>query len=491
MKTSAAALYILAIRRKRLGVGPFLAAPFVALAVIWFPRAAALSVGLASTAIAGAANPILARRVSAQLIALLLVGYAFCGKAFAYLGVEALYVGEVVLFSAGVLAVASKSVSQLHRSGVFYAILPLLAWCACRTVPYVETYGWNALRDAAVWGYSLFGLIVAALVRSRTHVEKIVAWYGRMIFPFLLWVLLAAIARTVLPELANVRGPNGIPLFVLKAGDVTVHLTGIAGFLALKLNDVSARPAHRVYSGWHLWVLVSFAVLFYGSQNRGGLLAFGIGTALVAMFGSKRMLLKVLVCLVALFLGFTTFDYEIEIGSLRKVSPQQLIENVRSIGKEDHSPFEGTKRWRLAWWRRIIDYTVFGPYRWSGRGFGVNLADEDGFQTGPAGLLRSPHSAHFTFLARAGLPGLALWLLVLALFAGAMMKGILDTTGALRRVMVWILIYWVAVLVNASFDVYLEGPQGGVWFWCLLGLGISATQVGRQEFQSRQIRPAT
>jgi hypothetical protein len=72
-----------------------------------------------------------------------------------------------------------------------------------------------------------------------------------------------------------------------------------------------------------------------------------------------------------------------------------------------------------------------------------------------------------------------------------MMKGILDTTGALRRVMVWILIYWVAVLVNASFDVYLEGPQGGVWFWCLLGLGISATQVGRQEFQSRQIRPAT
>ena len=28
----------------------------------------------------------------------------------------------------------------------------------------------------------------------------------------------------------------------------------------------------------------------------------------------------------------------------------------------------------------IIDYTVFGDYFWTGKGFGISLADDDGFQ---------------------------------------------------------------------------------------------------------------
>ena len=28
-----------------------------------------------------------------------------------------------------------------------------------------------------------------------------------------------------------------------------------------------------------------------------------------------------------------------------------------------------------------FDYTVFGDYFWTGKGFGINLADDDGFQT--------------------------------------------------------------------------------------------------------------
>jgi hypothetical protein len=32
--------------------------------------------------------------------------------------------------------------------------------------------------------------------------------------------------------------------------------------------------------------------------------------------------------------------------------------------------------------------------------------------------------------------------------------------------------YWVAMLVDTSFDPYLEGPQGGIWFWVIFGLGL-------------------
>ena len=45
----------------------------------------------------------------------------------------------------------------------------------------------------------------------------------------------------------------------------------------------------------------------------------------------------------------------------------------------------------------------------------------------------------------------------------------------------WILSFWLAFMVNAAFDVYLEGPQGGIWFWCLIGFGIAALEAQRAE----------
>jgi hypothetical protein len=28
--------------------------------------------------------------------------------------------------------------------------------------------------------------------------------------------------------------------------------------------------------------------------------------------------------------------------------------------------------------------------------------------------------------------------------------------------------------VNGGFDVFLEGPQGGIWFWSIMGFGMAA-----------------
>ena len=38
-------------------------------------------------------------------------------------------------------------------------------------------------------------------------------------------------------------------------------------------------------------------------------------------------------------------------------------------------------------------------------------------------------------------------------------------------------VFWLAFLINATFDVYLEGPMGGIWFWSVFGLGIGASWV--------------
>ena len=163
----------------------------------------------------------------------------------------------------------------------------------------------------------------------------------------------------------------------------------------------------------------------------------------------------------------------------------QMIDNILSLfGSSADGGLEGTKQFRLAWWGTIVDYTLFGEHFWTGKGFGVNLADDDGFQSTSDGSLRAPHNSHLTVLARMGVPGFILWLLVMGAFA----IGLLRTTRALRRsgdgrlaaVSAWVLVYWFAMMVDTSFDPYLEGPQGGIWFWSIFGLGLVVMRLDRR-----------
>jgi hypothetical protein len=173
----------------------------------------------------------------------------------------------------------------------------------------------------------------------------------------------------------------------------------------------------------------------------------------------------------------------------RPATFQQLIDNLLSIfGSSSEGGLEGSKQFRLAWWGTIIDYTVFGDYFWTGKGFGVNLADDDGFQSTVDHSLRSPHNSEMTVLARMGVPGLLLW----ALLQGAFVIGLLRALTAHRRggdtqiavVGGLILVYWVAMMIDTSFDPYLEGPQGGIWFWVIFGLGLVVMRIAPK-------RPAT
>ena len=159
---------------------------------------------------------------------------------------------------------------------------------------------------------------------------------------------------------------------------------------------------------------------------------------------------------------------------------------ISVFGDATHPELDGTRQWRLEWWRDIVEYTVMGPHFWTGKGFGINLSVDDRFETGADPPLRSPHSGHFTILARSGVPGFVLWTLV----QGAFVLGLLRSyrrarnTGRLwwARIDLWLLAWWSAFMINAAFDVFLEGPQGGIWFWSVIGLGIAAIETQHREF---------
>ena len=172
----------------------------------------------------------------------------------------------------------------------------------------------------------------------------------------------------------------------------------------------------------------------------------------------------------------------------RPVSAHQIFENAKSIVGQSGLQTEGTKQWRLDWWEVIVNDTFHGPSFWTGRGFGLNLADADGFaETGdpsnPKPPTRSPHNAHMTLLARAGVPGVVLWLLVLTSWGGMMLRAMLVARARGHKqwadLFLWITCYATAIVINATFDVALEGPMQGIWFWCLFGFGIGTVMVYR------------
>jgi len=162
--------------------------------------------------------------------------------------------------------------------------------------------------------------------------------------------------------------------------------------------------------------------------------------------------------------------------SPRDATSTQWWENIVSIvGNSGNAQLEGTKQFRLDWWNKVVSYTFNGPFFWDGKGFGVNLAVDDGFQ-GSDKSLREPPSSHLSVLARMGVPGLALWILLQLGFALVLLRALLLFRRAgdsqLAAVTAWVGVFWTAMMVNSVFDPYIESPQGGIWFWTLFGLGL-------------------
>ena len=78
--------------------------------------------------------------------------------------------------------------------------------------------------------------------------------------------------------------------------------------------------------------------------------------------------------------------------------------------------------------------------------------------------LRSPHNFHMNILARFGLPIALLWLLWIYLIFKPLFKEGLTTQRLFYASAI------LAFLVNATFDVALEGPMAAMPFWIFVGL---------------------
>lgn len=454
------------------------------------PAAAGLLALAAATALA-IASPRLDRVFFACLGALLW-GYAFLGRGFAYVGAPPVFVGEMTL-AVGLLAVAAHRGLRLPVQAPALWLLGAFAlWGAARTLPYVSRDGVDALRDAVLWGYGAFTVLVAGLVAGPGAFARLVRTYRRWLPWFLLWVpVVAFLVVFAGPLLPRTESQVTVPTF--KPGDTGVHLAGAAAFLLVGLHHAPARgaPLVRRWTEILLWVAWLVGALVVGANNRGGILAILAAVLVVFVLQPTRAARRLVIlfvagaAVVAALAALDTSEISLYQGGARALSPKQVTDNITSIFSSGgpRGDLDDTRNWRLQWWTEIVGYTVHGPYRWTGKGFGVNLANDDDFQVGD-GSLRSPHSVHMSVLARTGVPGLVLWLLLQAAVGIALLRAYRRAVRARAewwaQIDLWLLAYWVAFLCDASFDVYIESPQGGIWFWTLVGLSIAAVAEQRR-----------
>lgn len=402
-----------------------------------------------------------------------LAGYAIIGKGFAYLGSPPLYIGEIALLLGMMAALTRGALAGAIFNFPGLALLLLMIWTAIRTVPYLSQYGFDSLRDSVLVFYGLFSFIIASLILQWPATLSILIERYERFIP--LMIFLAPVFLTL--SLWYPESPGEWPLFAIKAGDISCHFAAISAFALVGFTRLGPLALITML----ITALVSFTI------SREAMVSFIIGCFLAAALSPNKHAMRYVAKLVGAVIVIVTVAAVLDVhwsypGSNRQIAVRQLVTNVVSIfGHSNAGGNEGTKDWRLMWWSDIIDYTVHGPYFWTGKGFGINLADSDGYQTsnpedGEAAL-RSPHNAHMTILARAGVPGLILWTFALASWFIAIIRQIFAARQLgdvwWTRVFVFLLSFWTALVVSSSFDVAFEGPVRGIWFWTIHGIGLA------------------
>lgn len=411
----------------------------------------------------------------------LLAGYATAGRGFAYLGLPPLFVGEALL-AAGLCFLLTCPTRVLGRVvSLMMPVVALVLWCARRAAQDFSTYGMDTIRDSATWYYSGYAFIVCALLLARPQrfVQLLSAYRRYLLFFLTVGVIFAAMSRLLAYHMPDLPWAPGVPLISVRPGDTAVHLTGAFAFLTL-------------FGGVPIW-LASVAIpvgMAFAVSSRAAMFSFVGPSALLGFYRPMARVGWALLCtgILLIFIAWA-FDIRVQTSTYegREFSVDTLLDSVTSVLSDESKAkgaMEETKAWRLNWWSKIIAYTVHGDYFWNGKGFGINLADEDGFQVQEDKSLRSPHNGHLTYLARAGVPGFALWVAAqlywLARVADAWVRAARAGRKNWTKLFVFVACYWAAFMINASFDVFLEGPMGGIWFWCVYGFGLAITVLARE-----------
>jgi hypothetical protein len=421
-------------------------------------------------------------------ILVLLISLGRAGSGISFLGIQvaaALLVLPLVATPFFVMTHSGITSMPRRHAHFFLALVLALMLSIAGLLRPASTLSLVALRDATYTFYPMWALLSYAIVARlcQEGKQRSLRLMHRAIFSATLFVLIVAFVSPLqAPLTALLSNYSDAPGRIVKYGDLGVAATSL---LALAIARLVAGPAaissRQLQLSGVVFGISSLTVLAF---NRGGFLAMLLGTVTILIWERRRFLPYLVRAVVILSLTTPLMLWVSSVSpveiSHRSLSAEQLetsISSLMTLGNEVDR--DGTTSWRLAWWTEIFQEAKSSPSALIlGQGFGSNLAGTAAF-AGSVDDLRSPHNFALTLLARQGLVGL----LAAGLVALTLLRCLVPRSQRPLQRSGQLLVSAVAVaaVVNSIFDVYLEGVQGPVVVWSLIGFGLA---LGRPDFRS-------
>jgi hypothetical protein len=402
------------------------------------------------------------KKLSTVFLNLYVVVYAL----YAYLnkGVAYAFLAEALLLIGIFLIFFNLDQYILNLNKPVKVILIFIIITCIAFIPGVINFPLKVVaQDASMFLYAGF-VFVVFLFRKQLEELKVKIYLVYRWFPIVVFVNFMLVSYV--PFFQKVSLFGGVPLMLYKYGDMSVHL--LICTLLIMCGEI------KMSRRWLLIniLLISYLFLIIATYNRAGMITYLLGLLLFLIAYRKRFtrdvivsylrFVPLLICAVAFFYVNTRVEENFQ-G--RRLGLEQLKNNILSIVSNDieEGGLSDNKFWRLAWWYSILQKSTDGKNILVGRGLGEDLVMMDGIKTDDENL-RSPHNFHLNVLARFGYPLFFLWIWWIFLH----LKKIKPKKYPDFQIM--LLVFFVAYIFNASFDVYLEGPMGAFPFWTWLGI---------------------
>lgn len=392
----------------------------------------------------------------AYLLVMTLYVFLNKGVAYTYL-VEALWLFGILL-----LLMHRKKVEFIWNKTT-KLILFFIAICCIYILRGFAKYDiLDLIRDSFIFQYGWFVFILFLFKDKIEQVWETLFFIYKW-FPFV--ALLNFILQYFVPFFETVTPFGGIPILLYKNGDMGVQL--LISTLLLLYTFEKKPLKWRVL----LSLVIALDFLILASYSRSGIVAF-LSSMLCFIYFNKDIQLKsrvrlLLKYLPVILLIVTPIYINIKVTENfqgRSVGFEQIKNNFSSIiGGTTDATSEDNVVWRLVWWAKILDYSFSAPNFFIGKGLGMSLATDDDIITLDENL-RSPHNFHLNIMARFGVLIFLIW----TYFLIQVLKPLFKKQLIARRLLIGCIL--LAFLINASFDVFLEGPMGAFPFWTWVGL---------------------
>jgi len=159
-------------------------------------------------------------------------------------------------------------------------------------------------------------------------------------------------------------------------------------------------------------------------------------------------------------------------GRIGDISIDFILNQINTIIPSEKSTDKEGLKWRLKLMNEVLDNIQKNSFRliWGG-GFGEVLIT---FSNSSGAIVRQPHNTHLSVLARLGLVGLTIWLVMYIKIILKLVKSLRYSFSDViqRDIRLWLLIYILTGLLLTSVQPWLEFSYGAIPFYIIVGYAL-------------------